>query len=111
MINSVNVLPVRARMPESVMALSKVVFDSYSCTLSYAQLSHCIYQPHEAVHRALKRLLALGFLECEGLLEAFTPLTLDEELNPPLAKLAAPFYSKWAIDSLSLIVSALARTN
>jgi len=28
------------------------------------------------VHRALKRLLALGFLECEGLLEAFTPLTL-----------------------------------
>lgn len=50
--------------------------DSFSCTFSYAQLSHCIYQPHESVHRALKRLLALGFLECEGLLEAFTPLTL-----------------------------------
>jgi hypothetical protein len=50
--------------------------DSFSCTISYAQLSHCIYQPHETVHRALKRLLALGFLENEGLLEAFTPLTL-----------------------------------
>lgn len=50
--------------------------DSFSCTFSYVQLSHCIYQPHETVHRALKRLLALGFLECEGLLEAFTPLCL-----------------------------------
>ncbi len=50
--------------------------DSFTCTLSYAQLSHYIYQSYETVHSALKRLLALGFLECEGLLEAFTPLAL-----------------------------------
>jgi len=50
--------------------------ESFSCTFSYAQLSHCIYQPHETVHRALKRLAAMGFIETEGLPEVFTPLAL-----------------------------------
>ncbi len=50
--------------------------DSLSCTFSYAQISYCINQHHEIVHRALKRLIAMGFIETEGLLESFTPLSL-----------------------------------
>lgn len=50
--------------------------DTFSCTFSYAQLSHCILQPHENVHRALTRLMAMGFLDTEDLLDSFTPLKL-----------------------------------
>lgn len=50
--------------------------DSLSCTFSYAQLSHCTHQPHDNVHRALQRLIALGFLETRDLLTQFTPLLL-----------------------------------
>ncbi|MGE3318192.1 MAG: hypothetical protein AB7I18_02760 [Candidatus Berkiella sp.] len=51
--------------------------DSLSCTFSYAQISYCVNLDHEIVHRALKRLLALGFLECEGgLPDPFSPLCL-----------------------------------
>lgn len=50
--------------------------ETFSCTFSYAQLSYCISQPHENVHRALTRLIAMGFIETDGLLESFTPLSL-----------------------------------
>lgn len=50
--------------------------DSLSCTFSYAQISYCVNLPHETVHRALKRLMAMGFLDCEGLLDTFTQLRL-----------------------------------
>ena len=50
--------------------------ETFSCTFSYAQISYCIHQPHENVHRALSRLNAMGFIESGGLLETFTPLTL-----------------------------------
>lgn len=50
--------------------------ESLSCTFSYAQMSYCINQHHEIVHRALKRLMAMGFLDCEGLLDTFTQLRL-----------------------------------
>ena len=50
--------------------------ETFSCTFSYAQLSYCISEPHENVHRALTRLIAMGFIETTGLLDSFTPLTL-----------------------------------
>ncbi len=50
--------------------------ESFSCTFSYAQLSYCISQPHENVHRALQRLMAMGFLDTEDILDSFTPLKL-----------------------------------
>ncbi len=50
--------------------------DSLSCTFSYAQISYCINQHHEIVHRALKRLIALGFLEAMSLREDFSALRL-----------------------------------
>lgn len=54
---------------------------SFSCTFSYAQLSYCISQPHENVHRALKRLAAMGFIESGGLVETFTPLLLLQQFT------------------------------
>ena len=50
--------------------------DTFSCTFSYAQISYCISQPHENVHRALQRLMAMGFLDTEHILDSFTPLKL-----------------------------------
>lgn len=50
--------------------------ETFSCTFSYAQLSYCISQPHENVHRAIIRLIAMGFIETDGLLESYTALTL-----------------------------------
>lgn len=50
--------------------------DALSCTFSYAQISYCVNLDHETVHRALKRLMAMGFLDCEGLLDTFTQLRL-----------------------------------
>ncbi len=50
--------------------------ETFSCTFSYAQISYCIHQPHENVHRALTRLIAMGFIESGGLLESFAPLAL-----------------------------------
>lgn len=47
-----------------------------ACTFSYAQLSFCVNQPHQIVHGALKRLIAMGFLGSDNLLETFTPLQL-----------------------------------
>ncbi len=53
--------------------------ESFSCTFSYAQLSHCTQQPHDNVHRALQRLIAMGFLESKDLLTQFSPLLLLRE--------------------------------
>lgn len=50
--------------------------DHLACTFSYAQLSFCVNQPHQIVHGALLRLIAMGFLESDDLLETFTPLQL-----------------------------------
>ncbi len=45
-------------------------------TFSYAQLSFCLNVPTEKVHAALKRLMAMGFLDTEDILDSFTPLKL-----------------------------------
>ena len=55
--------------------------DSLSCTFSYAQISFCVNLNHETVHRALKRLMAMGFIESGGLVETFTPLLLLQQFT------------------------------
>ncbi len=50
--------------------------DNFNCTLSYAQLSFCVNLASEKVHAALKRLIAMGFLDTEEILDSFTPLKL-----------------------------------
>ncbi len=50
--------------------------ENLDCTFSYAQLSFCLNLPTQNVHVALKRLIAMGFLDTEDLLDSFTPLKL-----------------------------------
>ncbi len=50
--------------------------EHFSCRFSYMQLSFCLNMPSETLHAALKRLMAMGFLDTEDLLDSFTPLKL-----------------------------------
>ncbi len=50
--------------------------ENLDCTFSYAQLSFCLNLPSENVQGALKRLMAMGFLDTEDLLDSFTSLKL-----------------------------------
>jgi len=50
--------------------------ENLHCSFSYAQLSFCLNITSDKVHAALKRLIAMGFLDTEDILDSFTPLKL-----------------------------------
>ncbi|MCS5711483.1 hypothetical protein [Candidatus Berkiella aquae] len=50
--------------------------EQFNCRFSYMQLSFCLNLSSEILHVALKRLIAMGFLDTEDLLDSFTPLAL-----------------------------------
>ncbi|MCS5712374.1 hypothetical protein [Candidatus Berkiella aquae] len=56
--------------------LSTHANENFCCTFSYMQLSFCLNLPAEMVHAALKHLIAMGFLDTEGLPDSLTPLKL-----------------------------------